>query len=108
MSSSPSPSSDVPAVGQRLRAELAAATEHYNQLKQDHEELLVDPAVIQEDRDASAQVLAAARIAMETAAAAVARWEDGTYGRCEVCGSEIPAERLEAFPEASRCMACST
>ena len=30
----------------------------------------------------------------------------GTYGTCAVCGREIPAERLEAVPEAVRCVAC--
>ena len=37
--------------------------------------------------------------------AARTRVADGTYGRCEVCGAQIPAERLEARPWASRCVA---
>ncbi|MGO4596839.1 TraR/DksA family transcriptional regulator [Terrabacter sp. 2RAF25] len=36
--------------------------------------------------------------------AALARLEAGTYGRCEVCGSAIPAERLEARPTARTCV----
>jgi DnaK suppressor protein len=36
--------------------------------------------------------------------AALARIEDGTYGRCIDCGKEIPTERLEVRPEASRCV----
>lgn len=31
---------------------------------------------------------------------------DGSYGTCEGCGREIPAERLEAAPEAIRCIDC--
>jgi RNA polymerase-binding transcription factor len=31
---------------------------------------------------------------------------DGTYGVCRECGREIPAERLEAVPEAVRCLSC--
>lgn len=31
---------------------------------------------------------------------------DGTYGTCVDCGTEIPAERLEAVPEAVRCVDC--
>lgn len=31
---------------------------------------------------------------------------DGTYGRCKGCGAEIPVERLEAMPEAVRCLDC--
>jgi DnaK suppressor protein len=34
--------------------------------------------------------------------AALARMEDGTYGRCEVCGGEIPEARLEARPMSTR------
>jgi RNA polymerase-binding protein DksA len=36
--------------------------------------------------------------------AALARIDDGTYGRCEVCGREIPGERLEAVPWARLCI----
>jgi RNA polymerase-binding protein DksA len=35
---------------------------------------------------------------------ALARIESGEYGRCEVCGQEIPAERLEAVPWATLCI----
>ena len=36
--------------------------------------------------------------------AALQRIEDGTYGKCGVCGKEIGAERLEAYPWASLCI----
>jgi RNA polymerase-binding transcription factor DksA len=31
---------------------------------------------------------------------------DGTYGTCRSCGRDIPAERLEAAPEAVLCLDC--
>ena len=31
---------------------------------------------------------------------------DGTYGSCRECGRPIPAERLDAMPEAVRCIDC--
>lgn len=31
---------------------------------------------------------------------------EGTYGRCGVCGRRIPPARLQALPEAVRCMPC--
>jgi RNA polymerase-binding transcription factor DksA len=31
---------------------------------------------------------------------------NGTYGTCKSCGKEIPAERLEAVPEAVLCLNC--
>ncbi len=30
--------------------------------------------------------------------------DNGTYGKCEECGKEIPTERLEAMPTAVRCV----
>jgi DnaK suppressor protein len=38
--------------------------------------------------------------------AALARIAAGTYGRCVDCGAELPDERLEARPEAARCVSC--
>jgi RNA polymerase-binding transcription factor DksA len=37
---------------------------------------------------------------------ALARLDAGTYGRCVDCGRELPDERLEARPEAARCVDC--
>ena len=38
--------------------------------------------------------------------AALARVEDGTYGKCARCGLDIPPERLEFMPEAAYCVQC--
>ena len=38
--------------------------------------------------------------------AALTRIADGSYGKCENCGQEIPAERLEALPTARLCVSC--
>lgn len=35
---------------------------------------------------------------------ALARLESGEYGRCEICGKEIPLERLEAVPWTTLCI----
>ncbi len=37
---------------------------------------------------------------------ALARLADGTYGVCVGCGMRIPPARLEASPEAIRCVDC--
>ena len=37
---------------------------------------------------------------------AIARMEEGTYGLCAACESEIPYERLLVFPEAVECGGC--
>ena len=38
--------------------------------------------------------------------AALERIDKGTYGRCESCGDEIPAERMDARPVARLCLRC--
>ena len=38
--------------------------------------------------------------------AALKRLDEGTYGKCENCGQQIPIERLEALPSARLCLTC--
>ncbi len=40
--------------------------------------------------------------------AALARMDDGSYGRCESCGGDIAEARLEAMPSAVLCMTCAS
>ena len=39
--------------------------------------------------------------------AALTRIEEGSYGLCEACGEAIGQGRLEAIPEATRCVNCA-
>jgi DnaK suppressor protein len=41
-------------------------------------------------------------------AAALERIGAGTYGRCVGCGAPVPEGRLEARPDAARCLPCQT
>jgi RNA polymerase-binding transcription factor len=95
------------ATARRLVAELESATGNVRRLEDEYEAVLADPAVIQEDRDATRILLEGARDAAAAAERAVERHRAGTYGRCARCGHEIPAERLEALPEADTCVSCS-
>jgi DnaK suppressor protein len=38
--------------------------------------------------------------------AALARIDEGTYGRCAACGAAIDPRRLRALPTTLRCLAC--
>lgn len=38
--------------------------------------------------------------------AALERIDRGVYGQCVVCGAALPPDRLEARPEAARCLTC--
>ena len=40
---------------------------------------------------------------MEQVEKALSMLESGEYGRCEICGKEIPVERLEAVPWTTLC-----
>ena len=44
---------------------------------------------------------------LEDVEAALERIEAGTYGNCELCGQEIPGERLDALPQAATCIQCA-
>ena len=37
---------------------------------------------------------------------ALHKLDEGTYGKCDVCGKTISPERLEALPQASVCVDC--
>jgi RNA polymerase-binding transcription factor DksA len=53
-----------------------------------------------------AALLAATRQSLEQITGALRRIAEGTYGRCERCGTAIPAERLEILPHAKFCVPC--
>jgi RNA polymerase-binding transcription factor DksA len=61
------------------------------------EELVTNVPLVQE--------LSARHRALEDA---LVRMKDGTYGHCEVCGEEIPIERLRANPAARTCIKHAT
>jgi DnaK suppressor protein len=67
---------------------------------QDTEDVATD--LVDADRDEAAlEVIEAQR---ERVKDALARIDAGTYGICIDCGEVIPDERLEAMPEAARCI----
>jgi RNA polymerase-binding protein DksA len=37
---------------------------------------------------------------------ALHKFDDGSYGKCDVCGEPIDPARLEALPQASLCLKC--
>ena len=60
--------------------------------------------LVDADREeASIEIL---RAQQERVRDALARLDAGSYGKCIDCGRELPDERLEARPEAERCVDC--
>ncbi len=60
------------------------------------------------EADRTEAVLLSARGQRDEVLAALARIEDNTYGQCVDCGHEIPEGRLDARPDASRCVSCQS
>jgi DnaK suppressor protein len=58
------------------------------------------------ENERSEAVLAAARQQRSAVLAALHRIDLGTYGMCVDCAGPVPEGRLEAKPEAARCVAC--
>ncbi|MQA83962.1 MAG: conjugal transfer protein TraR [Streptosporangiales bacterium] len=60
------------------------------------------------DTDRGEAVLEAAKRQRGAVAAAIERIDAGTYGLCVDCGTTVPDGRLEARPEAARCVQCQS
>jgi DnaK suppressor protein len=58
------------------------------------------------ETDRTEAILHSARDQRNEVVAALARIEDNSYGRCVDCGGEIPEGRLDARPDAARCVNC--
>lgn len=60
------------------------------------------------EADRTQAVLASASSQRTQVLNALGRIEQGTFGTCVDCGALIPEGRLEARPEASRCVSCQS
>ncbi|HSL56473.1 MAG TPA: TraR/DksA C4-type zinc finger protein [Acidimicrobiales bacterium] len=48
-----------------------------------------------------------ARTSLDEITEALQRLDEGTYGRCTMCGQDISPERLDAMPAAPACISCA-
>jgi DnaK suppressor protein len=60
------------------------------------------------EADRNEAVLDAARRQRGAVLDALGRIEHGSYGTCVDCGDHVPEGRLEARPEAARCVRCQS
>lgn len=65
-----------------------------------------DSATDLSDADREEAILEVVNGQRDQVRAALHRIDLGTYGTCVDCGTTLPDERLEARPEAARCVAC--
>jgi RNA polymerase-binding transcription factor DksA len=58
------------------------------------------------ETERAAAMLDAARRQRTEVVGALGRIDQGTYGLCAACGGAVPEGRLEAKPDAARCVTC--
>ncbi len=58
------------------------------------------------ESDRAEAIIAAAKARRSLVLEALARLDNGSYGQCVDCHTPVPEGRLEAKPEAARCLAC--
>lgn len=95
---------------ERTRLDLATLTGDYDAIvaasAQSNADDEHDPegSTIAFERAQVSSLIERALAAQSELAQALARWEAGSYGRCEICGAPITYERLSARPATTRCI----
>lgn len=59
------------------------------------------------EQEVAASLLETEELKLEEIAEALARIDQGTFGRCEECHKEIAKERLQALPSTRHCIQCA-
>ncbi|WP_293838377.1 TraR/DksA family transcriptional regulator [Sphingopyxis sp.] len=99
------------AVRDRLEARLAALGARVERIEEAQREPLDDDlseqAVAREDDEALDGIERAAIEDIAHIRQALARLDAGTYGQCVACGEVIAEARLDALPNATRCINCA-
>lgn len=93
----------------KLRAKLHELNGHplvLDELRTEADPELVDHITADAGRDLAAELLTQEAATAHDIELALAKLENGRYGRCEDCGDEIPATRLRAVPWARLCLGC--
>jgi RNA polymerase-binding transcription factor DksA len=96
---------------ERLRAELAEAEEELEEFTDE----ATHPPEVELGGGSSGYSTSQTAVVMrqhvenriEEIREALDRAEKGLYGVCEVCGDEIPPERLELMPYTTHCVECA-
>ena len=107
--------------GERLREERAETVRRFASLKTELNGIIEsallsnnddehdpDGATTGYERAKTTAMLQQARLRLVEIDQAIERTTDGSYGRCNHCGSAIGEERLDAIPTTTRCAACAS
>ena len=98
-----------------LRASLLGDMTHMeDDFLQDHAKTISIPTDKEEigsvasDQELTLTLLGSDEDILDQIEAAIKRIEEGSYGRCEACGEQIPKTRLDAIPYAAQCVQCAS
>lgn len=86
-----------------LRSRLASLTKD-GDAALDFDENFADSGQVAAEQGENLTLAASLQDQLADVEAALARLDDGTYGRCVVCDEAIPEARLEAMPAARTCI----
>jgi len=67
---------------------------------------MADMATDLYDREFSLELAEGERAILLALGDAIRRIDEGTYGVCDLCGTKISKQRLEAMPQAEHCITC--
>ena len=79
---------------------------HVNVADEDFDEQGGDAASETVERSRVMAIIGNLRDMLDSVDEALAKLDAGTYGKCDVCGKQIPKKRLEALPQATMCIDC--
>lgn len=88
------------------RSILVLTGEHQAELTSEYPPDAADAGSSIAESERAEAVLAQARGQLTEVCNALGRLDQGTYGVCTDCGKGVPDGRLEAKPEAARCVNC--
>lgn len=79
---------------------------HINVADEDFDEQGGDAASETVERARVMAIIGNLREVLDSVNEALEKIEAGTYGKCDVCGKQIPKKRLDALPQATMCIEC--
>lgn len=77
---------------------------HTDELAETHDENFADSGQVAAEQGETMALAGKLREQLDDVGRALDKLDAGTYGRCEVCGEAIAADRLEAMPAARYCI----
>ena len=86
------------------RAQFVDASQEYDEQFSSSGNHPADTGTEMFDQEHHLAIATMMQVTVEQVDHALRRMDEGVYGVCEVCGKEIPLERLEALPHATLCV----